>query len=347
MGFCTTLTCRIAIPGLIALLAACEPSAPAAFDPAGASADAAALESSFESPLLLGLAFGGAEIDRTTGGAEVEPLAADAGAGLSDRILRRMTGLTRPSFSAGELPSTVVGRTFVFDAESGVYVASGSDGAPAGGVRFQLYAIDPATNTPVEPLATVGFADVISDASSVRIRVADETGVQLDYRVTAGGSEVESWIEVDGFAMAGATRANFAFDNRIELTDGSSGMMQLRESRAIPSRSVSLECASVVFVRAGLPPALQLELMLRGPNGAVGVAGEYELGGTGALAVDVNGDSYATVTVAGGDHTVAGSAGEDLSAGALDLLDRVISARESGLALFDRLVRPVETLITP
>ncbi len=348
MGFCTTLLQRAAIPGMLAVLAACEPSAPAAFDPAGAAADAAALEASFETPLLQGLAFAGAEIDRATGGGDAEVVAAGAGTSVADRLLRRMAGPARPNFSVGELPPAVIGRTYVFDVEAGAYVASDSEGAPAGGVRFQLYAIDAATGAPVEPLATVGHADVLADgASAVRIRVGDDTGVHLDYRVSAGGSEAESRIEVEGFAMTGATRADFAFDNRIELTSASSGMMQLREARALPVRSVSLECASVVLVRAGIPPALQLELMLRGPNGEVGLAGEYELGGTGALAIDVNGDGYATVTVAGSEHTVSGAAGEALPSSALDLLDRVIAARESGLELFDRLVRPVETLIDP
>jgi hypothetical protein len=348
MGFCTTFIRRSTIAGLLAALAACEQSAPAAFDPAGAAADAAVLEASFESPLLRGLAFAGAEIDRATGGAEAEGRTADADTGFSDRLLRRMTGSAPPAFSAGELPPAVVGRTFVFDAESGMYVASESEGAPAGGVRFRLYAIDGTTGAPAEPLAAVGYADVIADGSSaVRIRVSDDTGVRLDYAVTGGGSDAESRIEVEGFAMAGTTRADFAFDSRIELTGASSGMMQLREARALPARSVSLECASVMLVRAGLPPALQLELMLRGPNGEVGLAGEYELGGTGALAVDVNGDSYATVTLAGSDRAVSGTAGEALPASALDLVDRVVSARESGLELFDRLVRPVETLIAP
>ena len=346
MGFCTTLVHRSTIP-VLAFLGACEPSAPATFDPASAAADAAALEATFESPLLRGLAFAGAEIDRATGGAEAQALAA-GGAGFSDRLLRRMAASPQPVFSAGELPPAVVGRTYVLDPESGAYVASESEGAPAGGVRFQLYAIDASTSAPVEPLVTVGYADVIADAPSiVRIRVGDDTGVHLDYQVTASGSEAESRIEVEGFAVAGTTRADFAFDSRIELTGASSGMMQLREARALPARSVSLQCASIVLVRAGLPPALQLELLLRGPNGEVGLAGEYELGGTGALAVDVNGASYATVTVAGSDHSISGTAGDVLPASGLDLVDRVVSARESGLALFDRLVRPVETLITP
>ena len=124
-------------------------------------------------------------------------------------------------------------------------------------------------------------------------------------------------------------------------------MMRLSETLALPARDVELACASLLLVRAGLPPELQLELTLRGPNGEVDVEGAYELGGTGALAVNVNGDSYAEVNVAGSDFTIVGTAAEPLPASGVEMLDRVVGARESGLELFDRLVRPVESLIAP
>jgi hypothetical protein len=123
--------------------------------------------------------------------------------------------------------------------------------------------------------------------------------------------------------------------------------MRLGEMLSLPARDVALDCASVVLVRASLPPELQLEVSLRGPNGEVGIAGAYELGGNGALAVAVNGESYASVDVAGSDFTIAGTSGEPLPASAMDMLGRVVTAREAGLELFDRLVRPVETLIAP
>ena len=52
-------------------------------------------------------------------------------------------------------------------------MASGLTGAPANGVRFVLYAVDPVMLRPVEPVVEVGYADIIdqSTASTTDIRV--------------------------------------------------------------------------------------------------------------------------------------------------------------------------------
>lgn len=334
------------MPCLLAALAACESSAPTAFDPEGAAADAAALHAAFETPLMQALTFAGAGIDRATGGAT--DAVSGARSGFADRLFHRLSGATGSRLATGELPPGVVGHTYVYDVGSGGYVVSGSAGAPPAGARFQLYAIDSGTGHPVEPLTPLGYVDVIGAGSSeVRVLVGDAAGILLDYRIASSGTGAGSRIRVEGSASTGAARADFTFDNRIELSGTSSGTMRLGQSVTLPARNVALDCASTLLVRAGLPPELQLDLMLRGPNGDLEVAGAYELGGEGVLEVDVNGASYAEVNVAGSDYTVAGTAAEPLPASAVDLLDRVVTARESGLALFDRLVRPVETLITP
>jgi hypothetical protein len=347
MGICTIVVRRSVAPWLVTVLAACEQAAPATFDPDGAAADAAALHAAFETPLMQSLAYAGPGIDRAMGGVEAEVTAA-GGSGFSERLLRASSGALRAGYSSGELAPDVAGRTYVFDEESGAYVVSELAGAPPAGARFQLYAIDPATDAPAEPLAPLGYVDVIGDGTSgVRVRVGEDSGIRIDYRVTASGSEAELRIEVSGFTTTGETRADFAFDNQIELTGTSSGMMRLSDVRALPARRVALECASIVLVRAGLPPELQLDLLLQGPNGEVGVAGAYLLGGSGALEVDVNGDRYAEVQVAGGGFVIAAAADAPLPVSSRDLIDRVMTARDSGLEVFDRLVRPVETLLAP
>ena len=348
MGFCTTVVRRSTVPCLLAALAACDQSAPATFDPEGAAADAAALHAVFETPLMRSLAFAGAEIDQAMGGLEGEAAPARRDSGASGRLFEAMAASTRPRFTIGDLPATVAGRTYVFDADASAYVASEVTGAPPSGARFQLYAIDPATDLPAEPLAPLGYVDVIGEGSSgVRLRVADNDGVRLEYVVSSSGSGPDARIEVAGFSSAGGSRADFGFDNRVEVTGASSGMMRLSETLALPSRDAELACASLLLVRAGLPPELQLELTLRGPSGEVDVEGAYELGGSGALAVNVNGDSYAQVHVDGSEFTIAGTAADPLPVSAVEMLDRVVGARESGLELFDRLVRPVESLIAP
>lgn len=351
MGFCTTIGRPAAVAMLLAALAGCEPSAPATFDADGAAADAAALHEVFDTPLMHSLAFAAAEIDRATGGVVLAAAAApaDAGSVLARRARRIvLRSASPPSASVGELPESVAGRTFAFDPALGAYVATDAPGAPPAGVRFLLYAVDPLSLLPAAPALELGYVDVISEGpSQVRIHVADAGSTRLEYRVSATGTDPDRRVQVDGFTIHGATRAEFSFENRIVLTGTSSGTMHLMQALELPSRNVELDCASVLLVRAGLAPELQLDLTLRGPNGEVDVAGAYLIGGSGTLAVAVNGESYADVRVAGTDYEIAGAAGEPLPESAVTLLDRVIGTRESGLALFDRIVRPVETLIAP
>jgi hypothetical protein len=356
MGFCTTIDRPVAVAVLLATLAGCEPSAPATFDADGAAADAAALHEVFDTPLMHSLAFAAAEIDRATGGVVLDAAAAapaDTGSVLARRagriVLRSApVSVSSASASAGELPETVAGRTFAFDPALDAYVVTDAPGAPLAGVRFLLYAVDPLSGIPAEPALELGHVDVISEGvSQVRIEVADAAGIRLEYRVTATGTEPDRRIHVAGFTIDGASRAEFAFENRIELTGTSSGTMHLVQALELPARNVALDCASALLVRAGLAPELHLELSLRGPNGEVDVAGAYEIGGSGSLAVAVNGDSYADVRVAGTEFEMANAAGEPLPQSAVTLLGRVIGTRESGLELFDRIVRPVETLIAP
>jgi hypothetical protein len=351
MGFCTTSLQRAAGLLLAVGVAACEQSAPAPFDAAGASADAAAVHEVFATSLLGSLDFAAAEIDRQTGGTAVDAAASSvaSGPGSFRRLSRLLANADAPpSLSAGELPSEVTGRTFELGASSGTYVMSELSGAPPDGVRFQLYAIEPGSGTPALPVTQVGYVDVVGEGpGEVQIRVADLTGVRLEYRVSASGVDAERRVQVAGFAIHGASRADFAFENTLELTGSSSGQMRLRQALDLAGRQVELDCASALLVRAGLAPELQLGLTLRGPNGEVDMAGAYELGGTGTLAVEVNGERYAAVQLSGSEYEVAGAGMDPLPESALLLLDRMIGTRDSGLEIFDRLVRPVEGLIAP
>ena len=347
MGFCTTSLQRAAGLLLAVGVAACEQSAPAPFDAAGAAADAEAVRDVFTTPLLASLDFAAAEIDRQTGGAGVDAATA-SGSGASRRFsLLLADGDAPPTLSAGELPSGLAGRTFEFDRDTGAYVMSELSGAPANGVRFHLYAMDGA-GAPAVPVSQVGYIDVVGEGpAAVQIRIADLTGVRLEYRVAASGGDADRRVQLAGFAVHGGSRADFTFENTIELTGASSGQMRLRQALDLPGRQVELDCASALLVRAGLAPELQLGLTLRGPNGEVDVNGAYELGGTGTLAVEVNGERYAGIQLAGTEYEVAGASAETLPESALVLLEHMVGTRDAGLEVFDRLVRPVEALIAP
>ena len=71
-----------------------------------------------------------------------------------------------PSFSVTGtqgpiIPDAVTGTTFEWNADSAGYVATAREGAPANGIRFIVYAIDPLTGDPVLPLVETGYVDIM------------------------------------------------------------------------------------------------------------------------------------------------------------------------------------------
>jgi hypothetical protein len=100
------------------------------------------------------------------------------------------TGL-RPSLSTAAIPAEYLGVTFVYDVATDGYVASDLTGAPSGGVRFLLYAVNPVTGLPIEPLVEIGYADITASetasSSTVRIIVVSGGVTYLDYAVAASG----------------------------------------------------------------------------------------------------------------------------------------------------------------
>lgn len=120
-----------------------------------------------------------------------------------------------PSFAMEPIfPSNFLGTTFEWDDGLGRYAMTARTGAPADGVRFILYAVDPFSGEPVVPLNEIGWLDLIDEgnASATQLRVLANTGGvdRLDYTVSASyallGDVVEATATGAGFISDG-TRA--------------------------------------------------------------------------------------------------------------------------------------------
>ncbi len=92
------------------------------------------------------------------------------------------------------LPWAFTGETMTWDPVDG-YVVSGFAGAPANGVRFILYRMDPVTGYPSRPLSALGHMDILDEdgatTEAVRVRAVRTSGpdrVIADYRVTFAGT---------------------------------------------------------------------------------------------------------------------------------------------------------------
>jgi len=91
-------------------------------------------------------------------------------------------------------------------------------GAPANGIRFILYAIDPLTRQPAEPLNETGFLDLTDDgdASATRLGLYAESGgqamvdyfIELSYQLL-GQQDVSADVTAEGYISDGAARLDF------------------------------------------------------------------------------------------------------------------------------------------
>ena len=143
---------------------------------------------------------------------------------MPERMDRAVTPLSaRVVYSSMEpiFPSNLLGVTFEWGATEGHYVPTERTGAPADGIRFILYAIDPLTRRPAQPLNETGFLDLTDegDASATRLGVYAESGGQalVDYFIEMtyqllGEQDISATLTADGYISDGTERLDFALD---------------------------------------------------------------------------------------------------------------------------------------
>lgn len=102
----------------------------------------------------------------------------------------------------GVIPDSLKGTTWVWDTTQNTYVKSDSAGAPANGIRFELYAID-STGHVGHPLTQVGHLDYIdhstTGSTSVEVVIASNTFTYVDETVTGSGSATAFTLTALGF----------------------------------------------------------------------------------------------------------------------------------------------------
>ena len=145
-----------------------------------------------------------------------EPLAA---ARAMSAPLAAARALPAPSAPTGVLiPAEWEGTTFVWSLEQEMYVPSELVGAPANGVRFLYYAVDP-FGMPAAPLNDLGHIDLIDESTDATARleivaIQDQGDVTLaSYFVEGGvtGNLVSSTVTIDseGYLSDGSDRLDF------------------------------------------------------------------------------------------------------------------------------------------
>jgi hypothetical protein len=344
----------LAAAGLALALAGCGSggSAPSEFDPQGTAADMAAAQDAFASDPTASFAAVGSDISLALNGSPlVASSAALALSGLSkasERYARQIASLV-PAGGSGiqasvvAIPSEVAGKTFVWDESTDTYVVSGLSGAPSNGVRFLLYAVDPVTLRPVEPVVETGYVDVIDQSTSalanVRIKVVEDNVTYLDYQVVESATTSSAIVTISGYAFNGTTRANFTLKNTV--SQNSSGVVIGLDYRLdVPSRNLSIDWSATFASISASEVAVTIDLAVSGPNGDVRLVGTSGADG-GTFTVKVNGDIFATITISTNTIVITGAGGDPLTPDEEQALEAVFDSYEGSLYAFSDLLVPV------
>ena len=333
------------------------PDAP--FDPAGTSSDIAAIEQSFDAPAMEAYAAASVQISAAVGGSAAAavravPTAAIGSAGkggalrYADSHARQhsTTGL-RPSLSTAAIPAEYLGTTFVYDVETDAYVASDLSGAPSGGVRFLLYAVNSVTGSPIEPLVEIGYADITasetSTSSSVRAIVVSGDVTYLDYTVGASAGASSASLLVSGFATNGDDRVNFNLQTTLSGSEVDGYNLAFDYLLVVPTRGgFRLEIASEISGIFTETTTTTVDLTARGDHGTVTIEGSQAADGTGSYEVQVNGDLFATITVTGdAAPVIVGANGQPLTEAEQAMMLAIWHMFAEGFDFFEDLTDPL------
>jgi hypothetical protein len=342
----------------------------APFNPAGTSADLSAMNSTFSSPtfasfstfsLLFDQALGGPPLISTSAGALDIPTKGLRGGGTAAmraaavRTAQRIAAIMpRPaaesktrakefSASAMALPAEVAGKTFVYDPGTAAYVASDLALLDANTVRFILYAVDPVTFAPIEPLVETGHVDLIDlsagSTQAARVLVVSGSTTYVDYTVSASSTVSSARISVIGYVTDGTTQANINLRSTITFTAG----LTLTYSLDLPQRDVSIDLTVNVDDVSTPDGTMVMNLLMGGPNGTVAMTGTFTTT-TGTIHVRINGHAFATITTDGTTTTITRNDGLPLADDELEALTTVFEMSGSAFIAFDQMFAPVGTL---
>ncbi len=246
------------------------------------------------------------------------------------------------------IPAGIRGTTFVLDPGTLQYVPDPDrSGAPANGVRYILYAVNPVTGDPV-PGAEIGYADLTDEGDALPDRVALHLEVVsggitfLDYRVMAGGSESAGGLAVRGMTTDGETEVVFGV-NASARRDGGTEVVDVQFEIGIPDRG---------FVARA---------EVRNASGAAGSAGEVAMqvhvgpdvvqltARATAEAIDagfaVNGRPFATVRGDPDDPEIRGADGHPLSREERRVLHQLTQLTGRVFEMFGALMQPVGAIL--
>jgi len=371
-----------ALAGLtLAALGACsDNTGPARLaDPAATAAKVNAVDSVFSVPTIDAFTSIGDLIDPASGLGPAanmvratQPEAprpwASGYAGAAQRFREFGTLSLSPSNTLGLIPDELKGKTFEWDIATQHYVVTDRPGAPADGVRFILYAINPITRRPAEPLVEVGYVDLIDlsteTSRSLRIVVAGVGGtpVYVDYTVAGTVTPGQFTASANGFISngeSGDASKKLTFELAATLTETN---FTFNASLTLDHPAVTIT-ETTTATRSATGVTLTIDFTLIEPNQKVQLKGSVTVmnddratdgtrdGGPGRhdddgivtadLEVRVNDQLFATIKGTAPDIQILGADGQPLSEEELHALRELFRFPARVFSFFQDLLHPV------
>jgi len=343
---------------LIALAAgACaETTGPVALDADALEADLAGANNAVAAPAAVSFTAVGAEINTTLatlgGGSALVDL--PAALVVNPRALIERAELRQRVHAehgqAAVIPAAALGGTFEYSVAQERYVRGDRTGAPTNGVRFILYAVDPATRDIIVPLVETGYVDLTRSVSQqtavARVEVygggANLVKV-LDYAVTVSGTIVSPSVLVAGFAKHQADSLSFSLTSSFSLAQQT---IAIDWRTALPSRNLTSRVEQTIT--GGQSPSVTIDGLLTSASGRVGISGTILQATGGTLTVTVNNRAFATITLSGAEDEspeILNANGEPLTEREAYLLRQILAWFEHAFDTYEDLLDPVEHLL--
>lgn len=337
-----------------------DPDVVEAFDAEAALEDMQALEASFGTTELAGFAaLGGRTPFGPAAGVEVvtnlgAPSAADGGQAwakeLASRLIRAHGELDDGPLAGPIISGWHRGTTFVYDPQTDDYQPdlTRSD-APETGVRFVIYDVDAAGVPIVEN--EVGYADLIDEGDNapedivLRLVVVEQEATLLDYRVTLDHDATSGALTVVGFFAGDEARLDFDLAVNAEEVDEVT-MLDITFDFGVEAHGLSV-FGSITGIEDGNDDGPgRIDITMQNRKDVVRIQLEADGQGMGEGSVLVNGDVFATMTVADGEEPVfLNASGEPLSGVEIMVLVRIFDVVEDVFDFLEDIVDPVDELV--
>ena len=344
-------------------------------NPQATSAQLASLDTIFSAPALNSLSQVSASVKASAPApgttlalaGMLQPLAQSTDLGSYGRRLQDLVAFSRliPRFSVQAatalFPDTLKGKTFEWDTTSNGYVATTRTGAPANGMRFILYAIDPLTSSPAKPLTEVGYIDLMDESTThptLHVMVAGVGGapVYVNYTVTLASQTTSSVVVTTaGYITNGATSPDSVVFAGTITGSGSASSITVTEdvSFDVNARDIHVrdwQQATVTQTSTSLKVSFRFEhggevVTLDGTLNVDTTAGTV----SGTITSHVDGGLFATCTVNGTSTsfslTCTGAAQGGLNADEQAALHHLGDAAQNISALFQKILGPALTVL--